>query len=84
MVISSTGNVGIGTATPSNMLHVQGGIQSSGAGQPPAGNGLVISSESTYDRVQPFNSRYLAINPLDNSVGIATTTPGLLLELKGP
>ena len=77
-------NVGIGTTTPTNKLHVSGGIFASGAAiSPGAINGITVSSETTADQIQTWNSRPLGINPLGNFVGINTLVPTAQLEVKG-
>lgn len=81
MRILSTGNVGVGTTTPTNRLAVSGGILAQGVGVDPGGNGVVLSSEATSDRLQSYNARSLALNPLGNKVGIGTASPSSNLEV---
>jgi len=79
LAVTDTGNVGIGTTGPNNKLTVNGGLNVTGAIS--GGTGLTLSDESTYKRIQSYETEPLSINPLGNNVGIGTTSPGELLSL---
>jgi hypothetical protein len=83
MRIASGGNVGIGTASPENKLHVAGGIEATGTRTTPAANGVTLSSESTYDALQSWNTRPLVLNGAGNNVGIGSSSPRSLLDVAG-
>ena len=84
LVVQNGGNVGIGTTTPKNKLDVQGGIAVLGANiVNPTGNGVTLSSEASFDRLQTFGGRPLALNSLGNNVGIGTGTPSYNLHIAG-
>lgn len=80
--VLSTGNVGIGTATPGQMLHVNGNTLSnefwifSGAGDLKIHNAGIANT-------MVFNTSALERMRIDNNglVGINTTTPGKRLEV---
>ncbi len=85
-VIDENGRVGIGTVAPdaTTRLHVEGGpIAVTGSGAPPGpGTGLELGSvNSSYRWIQSYESQPLAINPLDNNVGIGITAPSTVLHI---
>lgn len=92
MRILSTGEVGIGTSSPSRTLDVNGScIFGSVVGvvagdSTPAQIGVLTfgqSTASTYAWIQSWSSRPLAINPSGNNVGIGTSSPGAKLDVVG-
>ena len=95
MSISTAGNVGIGTTSPSVKLTVNGDNDQSGIGilniNTP-GTSLKLGGNSTYSWIQSHSSRPLYINELGNNVilnstggnvGIGTTAPGYKLDVAG-
>ncbi|MBI1747892.1 MAG: hypothetical protein HYR55_15090 [Acidobacteria bacterium] len=83
MVISSSGNVGIGTPLP------QGPLQINSAATPPIGlpsgnNGLLLGStgDLAHKWIQSYGGA-LSLNPLGNNVGIGTTNPTAKLDVDG-
>lgn len=79
-------NVGIGTTSPNNRLHVEGGaVQINGAANPPPSltDAIQISFEgAAYGRIQTWNAKPLVLNPLGSNVGIGTTSPDAELEVR--
>ena len=55
MRIDSSGNVGIGTASPTTKLDNTGSFRSTGATDPTSGTGLELSYRSTYGDVLAYN-----------------------------
>ncbi len=86
-------NIGIGTTTPINKLHINSGaLEISGAYTQPLGTSLTLSQEADYGMLQSWNFRPMYINPLGNNtilnlgggnVGIGTTTPSQTLAVSG-
>jgi hypothetical protein len=90
--LTSSGAVSItnataSTSTTSGSLVVTGGVGIAGslyAGELNVGAKFSMSDMTTYRRIQTFNSVYLAINPIGNTVIIgASTTPTATLEIAG-
>ncbi len=81
MVIDTTGNVGIGTASPSAKLQVNGsaifGSQIAVGGN----TNNVINSPTGYMNIQTYGGEDIVLQPAGN-VGIGTTNPGATLDLK--
>ena len=93
-VKSTTGNIGIGTASPGNKLFVRasGSPVSTGAlsglfisstdGTVGDGLGIGSSGAATYKWIQSYSGS-LALNPEGGNVGIGTATPGANLHAYG-
>jgi len=84
---SSTGFMGIATASPAAKLHIAGGgAQDLIVGNTGSSQQILIGNGSGYSSVQAIlqGSAYntLALNAIGGSVGIGTTSPSALLELK--
>ncbi|MEM3091866.1 MAG: hypothetical protein QXD05_01915, partial [Candidatus Pacearchaeota archaeon] len=75
---TTSGNVGVGTASPGEKLHVAGKI-SIGL----TNDEFRLSSESGYRKIQSYNGVPLSINPEGNNVGIGIdTSPDALLDIR--
>ena len=86
LYLGPTGNVGIGTTTPTTerLVVAGGGMDlTAPATNPTADAGLGLSFESYGGRIQSFLSRPLILNPLGNNVGIGTTSPQQALDVNG-
>ncbi len=94
MRITSAGNVGIGTAVPTQNLDVYtGGMVVRGAsGVPASGNGLVIDfgglGGANTGSIQGYDygvatARNLVLEPAGGNVSIGTTSTGYLLNVNG-
>ena len=95
MRITSDGNVGIGTTTPSAKLSVNGDNDQSGIGIlniSTQGTSLRLGGNSTYSWIQSHSSKPLYINELGNNVilnsaggnvGIGTISPAQKLHVVG-
>jgi hypothetical protein len=82
MVVKRTGNVGIGTPSPTEMLDVAGNVHASGS--------FIAGSSTTYSdgyiALSPgtnlnIDSGTLFVDGVNNRVGIGTTTPDARLEV---
>jgi hypothetical protein len=87
--LPDTGNVGIGTTSPSNSLHVVGptpGDANEGQLRIALSNGnfMLLGRASDYGFVQSHNREPLALNPLGNNIGVGTTSPSNSLHVVGP
>ena len=86
--ITSGGSVGIGTASPSATLHVQGTTSFRNASNkydtwfPYTDNKTYISGEEIILRTKTSNSERMRILS-DGKVGIGTSSPGSTLEVRG-
>lgn len=80
-------NVGIGTATPLNRLHVDGAAPADANGgqlRISAGTDyLLIGRTASYGFLQSHNNEPLSLNPLGNNVGIGTVAPAQRLDVQG-
>ena len=59
VVIDTTGNVGIGTASPDKELHVYGSIKCHNTGSTGTENGLFLHSQGDWYNLSPGNDGYL-------------------------
>ena len=84
-------NVGIGTSSPTQRLQLYNSTNavptSSGVGGvfriQGNGSSLTMGIASSYNWIQTWASKPLAINPVGNNVGIGTDNPGEALEVNG-
>ncbi|MEQ1647044.1 MAG: fibrinogen-like YCDxxxxGGGW domain-containing protein [Hyphomicrobiaceae bacterium] len=88
MSIASTGNVGIGTTSPGNLLDINGAgsIAAMSITSTTNNTGVGIQSRSGYGLVQGLASGSpgtLVLNAFGGNVGIGTTAPSYLLSLGG-
>ena len=75
-------NVGIGTTAPRSRLDVNGAVFVTGPRTTtPVGDTMSLSSESTFDAIQSFNNKPLALNPAGNNVGIGENAPETRLHV---
>ena len=81
LVISSSGNVGIGTTTPTNTLNVNGTTFLQGGQTTVRGSGA--TSATTALRVENSNASASLVVLDNNNVGIGTTTPAFNLDVSG-
>ncbi len=80
---TTTVKVGVGTDAPRNRLEIGGAVLITGPRDSFTGNGLTVSSETSYDLIQSFNNRPLVLNGIGNSVGINNTDPQDKLDVTG-
>ena len=94
VAVLDSGNVGIGTTTPSTKLTVAGSDDTAGIGvieiQTAGGTNLKLGGDTSYSWIQSHASRPLYINQLGNNVifnsgggnvGIGTTSPSYKLSV---
>lgn len=94
--ITGSGNVGIGTATPSEKLEVAGNIKATdvkisgklfaGTSSGTAGQVLTVSQNGNPEwktPVQPNSSGVAGITSLNNNIGIGEANPSAKLEVNG-
>ncbi len=86
MVIND-GNVGISTAVPEARLQIINRNQDANGNTlilgPTGASNLRLGYDAEYSWVQSHGLKPLAINPIGNNVGIATTTPAATLHVAG-
>ena len=80
MRITSSGNVGIGTSSPTEVLHVVGDILATGGDFKSDANNYLGFSNNTFARFVINDSEKMRIDSSGN-VGIGTTSPGRQLQL---
>jgi hypothetical protein len=86
LVITNSGNVGIGTTTPGTKLHIAGPAPADAnsaqvAITAPNNKWLLLGRADSYGFVQSHQNESLALNPLGNNVGIGTTQASQRLTL---
>ncbi|MFI5797391.1 LamG-like jellyroll fold domain-containing protein [Streptomyces sp. NPDC051677] len=78
-------NTGVGTVAPQAKLHIVNANQDANGNTlvlgPTNQSNLRLGYHQDYSWVQSHGSKPLAVNPLNNNVGIGTTTPGARLTV---
>lgn len=82
LVIDSSGNVGIGTITPQDVLHVQGRIRTNTSGVAFNDTNAVIYRSSNDLELRTYGGFDINLIP-SNNVGIGTTSPTNKLHVVG-
>ena len=86
-ISQSTGNVGIGTATPASALHVVGNINVSGVYKAPNGTvsapAYTFNDDTNTDFIKPHEDNISIVTDPSGNVGIGTTSPNGKLHTVG-